>query len=181
VQYWPVVLPSSRTTLPDSHAFFYTSALATAVDHDYSITDGMTGKAVTARRAWEISDQIVYNQQMAGANVASCSAANRTVLNCDDPRWGIRPRPLIRNVRVVPSGTSAKLYYTAPDGNACKVAVSTSAFTSSDDSSDTTDAQANPGRTFTVTALSGGTPYNYRITCGSLGGAARVAGFFTTK
>jgi hypothetical protein len=77
--------------------------------------------------------------------------------------------------------TSAKLYYTAPDGNACRVGVSTSAFSSTDDSTDASDAQNNPARSFPAAGLSSGTMYYYRITCGPLGGAARISGLFTTK
>jgi hypothetical protein len=181
ITYWPVIVPPQRTTYPDSHAFFYTTAIATALDHDISVTDAGTGVTITARRAWDIVNQITYNQQMAGNNVSSCSALGLGINNCDEPQWGILPRPLIRNVRIISGSGSAGFYYTAPDGNGCKVGVSATGFPSTDDSGDTADGFANPARMFVKTGLVSGTVYSYRITCGPSGGAARVSGVFTMQ
>ena len=181
ITYWPVIVPPQRTTYPDSHAFFYTTAIATALDHDISVTDAGTGVTITARRAWDIVNQITYNQQMAGNNVSSCSALGLGINNCDEPRWGILPRPLIRNVRIISGSGSAGFYYTAPDGNGCKVGVSATGFPSTDDSGDTADGFTNPARMFVKTGLVSGTVYSYRITCGPSGGAARVSGVFTMQ
>jgi hypothetical protein len=180
VLYWPIIVGPSRTGTPDNHGWFYISGLSTAVDHDYTIADSITGKTITARRVLESLQQGMYLYERNGGNT-DCTAKGIGITTCDDPRWGIQPRPLVRNVRVVPMSTSAKLYYTAPDGNACRVGVSTSAFSSTDDSTDASDAQNNPARSFPAAGLSSGTMYYYRITCGPLGGAARISGLFTTK
>ena len=181
VAYWPVIVPVSRTVYPDSHAYFYTTAIATALDHDLTVVDQGTGATITARRAWDVVNQITYNQQMAGNNVSNCAAVSKTLDNCDEPRWGILPRPLIRNVRIISGSGSAGFYYTAPDGNGCKVGVSATGFPSTDDSLDTADGFANPARMFVKTGLASGTVYSYRITCGPSGGAARVSGVFTMQ
>jgi hypothetical protein len=181
VQYWPVTVPPGRVGSPGAHAFFYTAAIATALDHDVSVTDAGTGKPITARRAWDIVNQITYNQQIAGKNVSNCAALGLNLFNCDDPRWGILPRPLIRNVRVIAATTAATLYYTAPDGNGCKIGVSTSPFESTNDAGDTSDGKVVMGRSYTVSSLTTGTLYYYRISCGPVDGSARIAGTFRTN
>jgi hypothetical protein len=178
---WPLIVPAGRVGTPDAHGFFYTSAIATALDHDLTVTDAGTGKPITARRAWDIVNQIMYNQQIAGNNVSSCAGLGLTITNCDDPRWGILPRPLIRNVRAIYGSGTANLFYTAPDGNRCKVGVSATGFPSTDDSGDVVDGLTIPARVFVKTGLISGTAYSYRITCGPSGGAARVSGVFTMQ
>jgi hypothetical protein len=180
IAYYPLITPLGRVSAPDNHGFFYTTAIATALDHDLTVVDQGTGATITAQRTWDVINQTIYNQQMAGNNVLSCAGIGLTLANCDEPRWGIMPRPLIRNVRVLPGTTSAAFYYTAPDGNGCKVGVSATGFPSTDDSGDTADGKVVPGRSYTVGSLTTGTPYSYRITCGP-SGAARVAGVFTTN
>jgi hypothetical protein len=81
---------------------------------------------------------------------------------------------------VVPGRNWVKLYYTAPDGNSCRVGISTNLFASTDDAGDTSDSQKNPSRKFVATSLSPATTYLYRITCGPLGGASRTWGSFNT-
>ena len=149
-----------------AHGPYFTTSLSTAVDYDVSDNDEGTGKLITARRAYEAINNALYYQNNWN----------------DNNMWGIRPRPLIRNVRVRPSTTSVTFLYNAPDGNACTVAVSTTAFASTDSSGDTSDAQSKLGRSTTVSSLTTATTYYYRITCGpGTGGSARVWGTFTTQ
>jgi hypothetical protein len=181
VLYLPMIVPPGRVGTPDAHGFFYTTAIATALDHDLTVTDAGTGKPITARRAWDIVNQIMYNQGIAGNNVSSCAGIGLTITNCDDPRWGILPRPLIRNVRIVYGSGTASLFYTAPDGNGCKVGVNATGFPSTDDSGDSVDGLTILPRVFVRTGLVSGTAYSYRITCGPSGGSARVSGVFTMQ
>ena len=173
--YWSIVTPGGRVAYPDSHAFFYTSALATAVDYDVTVVDSGTGNTITAQRAFDLANQVVWNQAMAGANLSTCA----NIMTCDEPRWGILPRPLIRNVRVNPGSTSATLYYSPPDGNPCRIGTSTTPFASSDDSGDIVDGSSALGRAYTVASLQPGTTYYYRISCGPAGGSARTFGTFS--
>jgi hypothetical protein len=169
--------PAQTEAYPNVHLV----GLVGAVDYDVTTLDEGTGKIITAKRAYEQFDANVLMQWQLGSNISNCAALSLGLTSCDDSLWAIRPRPLIRNVRVIPGTTSAAFYYTAPDGNGCKVGVSATPFASTDSSGDTADGKLAMGRAFTAGSLTTGTQYYYRITCGTLGGAARVAGTFTTN
>lgn len=174
--YWSIITPGGRVYEPDAHAFFYTSALATAADYGLSVVDSGTGKTISAQRAFDLTNQVVWNQQMAGANLATCP----NVMTCDNPTWSQAPRPLIRNVRLNIGSTSTTLYYSPPDGNSCMIGLSTTPFASSDDSGDLADSSVMLSRAYTLTTT-GTTSYYYRISCGPSGRSARVSGSFTTN
>ena len=160
------------------HGFYYAAGLSTAVDYDASDAAEGTGKLLTARRAFDIITQIVETPKLAGGQ---CGELRLGGVDRREVRQLAMEHPaqaLIRNVRVIPSTTTAKFYYTAPDGRSCKVGSSASPFTSTDDSGDTSDSQSNPARSVSLGVTSGAT-YYYRITCGPLGGAARASGSFT--
>ena len=98
-------------------------------------------------------------------------------LLADDPRWSIRPRPEIRNVRVHRDQTTATLRFDAPDGAACRYYVGESVPASTLDSGDTAVPAGIRERSIGLSGLSSGTTYHYRLTCG----AARVAGTFQAQ
>jgi hypothetical protein len=179
VSWYPVQIGTWDDANPSGgHGFYYVAGLATTVDYDVSDTAEGTGKLLTAKRAFDLVSQIVRRQNWQGANVANCGALGLNVATCDNSEWSIRPRPLIRNARVIPGSSAANFYYTAPDGKSCTVGLSASPFSSTDDSGDASDRQSNPARSVSL-GVTSGTTYYYRITCGPLGGAARVSGSFT--
>jgi hypothetical protein len=177
----PAVLSVILTGNPmGSHAYLHLSGAATAVDAHLSTIDEGNGQTITARAAFDMLDQMVTYQERAGANVANCKAAGLTVERCDNPQWGIRPRPLIHGVTVSPAAASVHLSYTPPDTNACRIGISATPFASSDGSGDSPDSPGSTSREFNLGGLTGNTTYFYRITCGPNGGAARVTGTFHT-
>ena len=177
----PIVMSTTLTGDPTgSHAYMHLSGAATAVDADISTPDEGNGQTITAQSAFTALDQMVPLQNLLGANVSNCAAAGLNLNNCDNPQWGIRPRPLIRAVSVTPTANSVKISYTAPDANACSVGISGTPFASSDSSGDTPNSGGQNVRQFSQGNLAGHTSYFYRITCGPNGGAARVIGTFQT-
>jgi hypothetical protein len=178
----PIVPDALEDSDPSGgHGYYYVSGLASAVDYDVTTPAEGTGKIITARRAFDLVDQTVRNQNMLGSNIGNCASARLSLINCDNPQWAIRPRPLVRKVHVFPTAAAVKLYYIAPDGNACKVGLSTTPFVSTDDAGDTLDGQSNPARMYQAAGLTSGTTFYYRITCGPLGGAGRVNGTVRTS
>ena len=138
---------------------FY-GALASAAEHGTVYTDQTTGKILTGERAWQTYRRWFPSYTMFGG-AASCAA--NTITNCDNPMWGMHPRGTPGNVRLVGS----TLRYNAPDGAACRYAVSAAPFASTDDSGDTASITGPRARSISVPS---GTQY-YRISCGLTGRA----------
>ena len=177
---YPVMMPGYFESINGGYGSVLLTSAAMAVDHDLTITDEGTGKIITARRAWDEMNVAMYGQANFGSNTASCGGG--AVDTCDNPVWGMTPRPLVRNVRVISQATgNLTFYYTAPDGNTCSIGTSTSPFASTNDASDPTDSGGVMGRSKTVTGLTSGTPYYWRISCGPLGNSARVSGSRDTE
>ena len=177
----PAVLSTNVTGNPTgSHAYLHVAGAATAVDADVSTTDEGNGQTITGRGAFDMLDQMVPLQERSGANVPNCKAAGLDVDRCDNPQWGIRPRPLIRAVTVAAAADSVHLTYTAPDANACRIGISGTPFASSDSAGDKPDSAGSSAREFNQGGLAANTSYFYRITCGPDGGSARVTGNFRT-
>jgi hypothetical protein len=175
---YPVMMPGYFDSIDGNYGNVLLTSAAMAVDHDLTITDEGTGKIITARRAWDEMNVAYYGQANFGSNTASCGGGS--VDTCDTPVWGMTPRPLVRNVRVISQATgNLTFFYTAPDGNTCSIGTSTSPFASTNDASDPTDSGGVLARGKTVTGLTSGTPYYYRISCGPLGNSARVSGVAT--
>lgn len=175
-----LTVPPARANIPSiSHGPYYTSAQATAVDYDISITTESGRKPVTALQSWNDINQAMPYQDRWGNNDNGCAGLD--VSTCDNPTWGIKPRPRVRNVRLFPGEGGTQLIYTAPDGNGCKIGVSQSGYSSTDDAGDTPDGQSNLARSYILRDLTPGTTYHYRITCGPGGGSARAQGEFVAQ
>ena len=79
----------------------------------------------------------------------------------------------VKNIRLV--GTN--LLYTAPDGNACRWALSATPFASSDETG-VLDAGGSPARSASLSGSASGAWY-YRIDCGPRGARGRTFGTLT--
>ena len=102
IAYYPVIAAPIEASDPSGgHGYYFVSGLSTAVDFD--VSDAAEGAAarITGRRAFDLIDQTIYNQQLLGSNVANCAGAGLNLVTCDNPQWSIRPRPLVKNARVV--------------------------------------------------------------------------------
>jgi hypothetical protein len=153
---------------------------ASSIAYDITVPDSVTGKPLTGARAFEVMQGLQpyrnWNSDT-GCSTVSSNAAR----NCMNWMWSIIPPHTIDDVQVLAATTSALLTWTAPDTNACRVGVGGSAFSSSDDTGDTTVASGPAARTYSASGLASGTSYFYRITCGPGGGTARASGTFSTK
>lgn len=107
-------------------------------------------KGFTPRRAYEWYSGALANQQSYTYN----------------PQWAFAPRDEVTGLRVTLSSGQAVFRYVAPNGGACRVAVSTDA-AAPDDSGDAVDVAHGREHRFTATGLSAGQSYRYRISCGT--------------
>jgi hypothetical protein len=107
-------------------------------------------------------------------NTSTMHGTSHTWSCSSDARWCVGPQPLVNNIRIKTTSTTARLLYSAPDGGQCRVYVGTSAPATTDDSADALDTAKGREHTYTATGLSAGT-YRYRIGCGK----ARALGTFT--
>lgn len=148
------------------HGANFYAALASAAERGTVYTDSVTGKPITGARAFETYRRWFYGLNYFGGG-ANCTGLN--LYNCDNPMYGYKPRGTPGGVRLVGSN----LFYNAPDGAACRYAISATPFTSTDDSDDTASITGPRARSISV---SGGTQY-YRISCGASG---RTTGVVTT-
>lgn len=144
-----------------AYAHYYRAVLSYGVTYPIRYTDSVTGRPVTTTRAYEhVAGYVSWQNKYA-----------------ENPRWAFVPWWGPRNLRVNLSGSTADLFYVAPDGNACKYALSTSPFASSDDSGDSSDGDGVLSRHASLGSLASGTHY-LRVTCGPGGGAGRYYGTF---
>lgn len=128
------------------------------------LPDGVATPMGSGDSAWQWINGNVKYQDQYGTN----------------PHWAFSPRGQITNLRVTAGDSSIQFEGDASTADGCRLAASASPFESWNDSGD--PALAMTGRWFShvVPALSPGTSYYWRITCGPLGGLARKIGVTTT-
>ncbi len=91
-----------------------------------------------------------------------------------DQRYALVPRVEPYRLKVFVSAGKAEIHYVAPTLAACRYAVTSSYFTTSDESGDQADRGGPRTRRIVLDGLAPGT-YRYRVTCGS----GRLMGTFT--
>lgn len=95
-------------------------------------------------------------------------------LRANDVRYALVPRVEPYRLKVITSPGRAEIQYEAPTLAACRYAVTTGYFTTSDDSSDTADRGGPRTRRIVLDGLAPG-EYRYRVTCDT----GRLTGSFT--
>ena len=153
---------------------------AASLAYDVSAPDTLNGRVYTGLRAVEVM-RAVQALQNWDSDTSCTSVTSNPSRNCMNWMWAILPPQTIGGAQVLPGTTSALLTWTAPDTYACRVGVSSAAFTSSDDTADSVSPAGPAARSYTATGLMGQTNYFYRITCGSGGGTSRFSGTFKTN
>lgn len=104
---------------------------------------------------------------------------------CSHPSQAWRVKPKIDNLVVTPGQTQVHFRFTAPTGDGAKIGImaapnGTEVFLDSRDSSDTAVTCVGRDCVATISSLTAGTQYRYRVTGGALGGTARTEGLVTT-
>jgi hypothetical protein len=134
-------------------------ALAYAVTYQQSLTDTITGAIIRPRQVYDRWASNLPLQDQYGDN-SSCNSVD----NCGTNRWGWTPWRGPTYIRTqLPAAGQVRIRYVAPDGKACKVHIASS-FSSSDDTTDTTDVATSTSRSQLFSGLTSGT-HLYRITC----------------
>jgi hypothetical protein len=150
---------------------------ALAAASDVYVPDSITGATLSGLRAYEVMHQTA--RYLDYATDGTCTTQGSPEDNCQNYMWRQSPPHTISNLRLNDrGGGSTEFVFTAPDTNACKIGLSATPFTSTDDANDVTIAAGPASRSYVASGLSG-TQY-YRITCGPQGGTARITGTFTT-
>ena len=127
--------------------------------YDVSVADSVTGALHTGLEAY---DAMLAAQKYRewNADTTCGSVTTNPARNCMNLMWDILPPHTIRNIVASPG----EIRWTAPDASACRIGLSRSEFSSSDDSGDVAVSGDTAKRSYKV--ASAGSQYFYRITCG---------------
>ncbi len=155
-----------------SYTDIATSMMANTIDHVPSLRT-----RAEAIYDWLVANNLNYEMAFSGdETITACNGGLfPTNTYCGNMTWMVRKRHVIEDVNTSVTTDSVTITFTKPTSDAARVAVAlaSTGFPDSDDSSDTAASCTGTACTATVGSLVGGTNYVARISGGPMGGTTQ--------